>query len=180
MLGQLNIASRASERIRSIRYLVPGSCSCSAPVVPFRLSSLFSSSRSFKVSPRPFYPLAAHPNAGSLHTCPIQFQRHLLIPHPPEAVDVSHSDDPFAAHPCNVEYSIFMVLLKRCHRLLRLFPAILKEVPSWREIVLLSIYEAKLKTALLKTRTLRAANDFKRAVNALTALQLIGSGFIIR
>ena len=38
----------------------------------------------------------------------------------------------------------------------------------------------KLKTALLKTRALRAANDSKRAVNALTALQLIGSRFIIR
>ena len=45
---------------------------------------------------------------------------------------------------------------------------------------LLSIYAAKLKTPLLKTRALRAANDSKRAVNALTALQLIGSRFIIR
>ena len=39
---------------------------------------------------------------------------------------------------------------------------------------LLSIYAAKLKTALLKTRALRAANDSQRAVNALTAMQLIG------
>ncbi len=49
------------------------------------------------------------------------------------------------------------------------------------EIALLSIHAAaKLKTALLKTRALRAANDSKRAVNTLTALQLIGSRFIIR
>ena len=41
-------------------------------------------------------------------------------------------------------------------------------------VLLLSIYAAKLKTALLKTRALRAANDSKRAVNAFTALQLIG------
>ena len=41
------------------------------------------------------------------------------------------------------------------------------------ETSLLSIYVAKLKTALLKTRALRAANDSQRAVNALTALQLI-------
>ena len=56
-----------------------------------------------------------------------------------------------------------------------LFPAI-KPVNG----LLLSICAAKLKTALLKIWDLRAANDSKRAVNALTALQLIGSRFIIR
>ena len=45
---------------------------------------------------------------------------------------------------------------------------------------LLSIYAAKLKTALLKTHALQAANGSKRAVNAVTALQLIDSRFIIR
>ena len=44
----------------------------------------------------------------------------------------------------------------------------------------LSIYTAKLKTTLLKTRALRAANDFQQAVNALTDLQLISSRIITR
>ena len=55
-----------------------------------------------------------------------------------------------------------------------------KKVSQVPKESLLSIYAAKLKTALWKTRALRAANDFKRAVNALAALQLIGSRFIIR
>ena len=56
----------------------------------------------------------------------------------------------------------------------------MKDATQFQQLLLLSIYAAKVKTALSKTRALRAANDFQRAVNALTALQLIGSRIITR
>ena len=51
---------------------------------------------------------------------------------------------------------------------------------SQHDFSLLSIYAAKWKIGLFKTHAQRAAKDWQRAANALSALQLIGSCFIIR
>ena len=114
-----------------------------------------------------------------------------LIPHPASHLSlIPHPSKPILIDMCSKKlkenmvwsvkhvWSIMKFEVKMTFKLLRgLFQ-------DWTTIlyyiILLSIYAAKSKIGFFKTHAQRVAKDWQRAANALSALQLIGSCFIIR